>query len=269
MMSDQTVRLAAAQVAPAFLDRDATIAKAVSVIEEAGRNGADLVAFPETWVPGYPMWVYGAAGWDDPAAKRAYARLQANAVEVPSRATEDLCAAARRAGTMVVIGINERDVTYSKGTLFNSMLYISAEGELLGVHRKLTPTHAERIIWGVGDGSTLHVFDTPLGRVGGLICWEHWMPLSRYACMPRASRSTWRRGLRCRTSTTSPAATTRSKAGASWSASARTCTRTTSRPTSSWPTSSVPAASSVRTPRRSFRAGLGSSAPTAPGSPVR
>lgn len=181
MMSDQTVRLAAAQVAPAFLDRDATIAKAVSVIEEAGRNGADLVAFPETWVPGYPMWVYGAAGWDDPAAKRAYARLQANAVEVPGRATEDLCAAARRAGTMVVIGINERDVTYSKGTLFNSMLYISAEGELLGVHRKLTPTHAERIIWGVGDGSTLHVFDTPLGRVGGLICWEHWMPLSRYA----------------------------------------------------------------------------------------
>ncbi len=180
-MSDSPVRVAAAQVTPVFLDGDRTIAKAVSVIEEAGRNGAHLVAFPETWVPGYPMWIYGAAGWDDPLAKRAYARLHANAVEVPSPAIDAVCAAARRARTMVVLGVNERDVKYSRGTLFNSLVYVSGDGELLGVHRKLTPTHAERIIWGVGDGSTLHVFDTPFGRVGGLICWEHWMPLSRHA----------------------------------------------------------------------------------------
>jgi nitrilase len=180
-MSERTVRLAAAQVTPVFLDREATIAKAVSVIEEAGRAGAQVVAFPETWVPGYPMWIFGAAGWDDPASKRAFARLQANAIEVPSPATDALCAAARRAGTTVVMGINERDVAYSRGTLYNSLLYISAAGEVLGVHRKLMPTHAEKIVWGAGDGSTLHVFDTPAGRVGGLICWEHWMPLGRQA----------------------------------------------------------------------------------------
>lgn len=175
------IRLAAAQVTPAFLDLDGTIAKAVSVIEAAGREEAQLVAFAEAWVPGYPMWVFGSAGWDDPAAKRAYARLHANSLRVPSPQTDALCDAARRAGTMVVMGMNECDADYSRGTLFNSLLYISAQGELMGVHRKLTPTHAERIIWGAGDGSTLSVFDTPIGRVGGLICWEHWLPLGRHA----------------------------------------------------------------------------------------
>ncbi len=187
-MTEQTVRVAAAQVTPVFLDREATVAKAVSVIEEAGRNGAQLVAFPETWIPGYPMWVYGAAGWDDAPAKRAYARLQANSVEVPSPATDALCAAAKRAGVMVVMGMNERDAAYSRGSLYNSLLYISAEGELLGVHRKLMPTHAEKLVWGEGDGSTLHVFDTPAGRVGGLICWEHWMPLGRQAMHARGEQ---------------------------------------------------------------------------------
>lgn len=180
-MTKQIVRLAAAQAAPIFLDRDATIAKAASIISEAGRNGADLVAFPETWVPGYPLWIYGAAGWDDSAAKRAFACLQANAVEVPSPATDVLCEAARRASVMVVIGINERDAQYSTGTLYNSLLYISADGEILGVRRKLLPTHAERLLWGQGDGSSLQVYDTPIGRVGGAICWEHWMPLGRFA----------------------------------------------------------------------------------------
>ena len=180
-MSRGNVRLAAAQIAPVFMDRDATIAKVVAAIDEAGRNGADIVGFGETLVPGYPMWIYGAAGWDDPVTKRVFAQLQENSVEVPSRATEVLCEAAKRAGTMVVLGINERDTEYSRGTLYNSLLFISAEGEIMGVRRKLMPTHAERLVWGQGDGSDIRVFDTPIGRVGGAICWEHWMPIGRFA----------------------------------------------------------------------------------------
>ena len=172
---------AAVQASPVFLDRDATVDKGVRLIEEAARNGAKLVAFPETWIPGYPGWIYGAAGWDDPRAKRTFARLQRNAVEVPSAATDALCGAARAAGAHVVVGIHERDTEFSTGTIYNSLLFISDEGEILGIHRKLVPTHAERIVWGQGDGSTLHVFDTGLGRLGGLICWEHWMPLTRFA----------------------------------------------------------------------------------------
>jgi nitrilase len=172
---------AVAQAAPVFLDRDATVEKAVRLIEEAADQSAKLIAFPETWIPGYPNWIYRAAGWEEPRSKRAFARLQRNAVEIPSPATDALCRAARAAGAYVVVGIHERDVQFSQGTLYNSLLFISDLGEILGVHRKLVPTHAERIVWGRGDGSTLHVFDTPLGRLGGLVCWEHWMPLARFA----------------------------------------------------------------------------------------
>jgi predicted amidohydrolase len=172
---------AAVQAAPVFLDRDATVEKAARLIEEAAGQGAKLVAFPETWVPGYPNWIYRAAGWEDPRSKRAFALLQRNAIEVPGPATDELCRAARAAGAHVVIGIHERDTQFSLGTLYNSLLFISDRGEILGVHRKLVPTHAERIVWGRGDGSSLHVFETPLGRLGGLVCWEHWMPLARFA----------------------------------------------------------------------------------------
>src|SRR5699024_6602845 len=172
---------AAVQAAPIFLDRDATIDKAVSLIKEAGRHKADIVAFPETWVPCYPLWIFGATNWDDLSSKRAHARLLNNAVEVPSPATAKLCSAARETHTTVVIGINERNTQYSTGTLYNSLLYISNEGQIIGVHRKLMPTHAERLVWGQGDGSGLQVYDTPAGRVGGAICWEHWMPLARFA----------------------------------------------------------------------------------------
>jgi nitrilase len=142
--------------------------------------------FPETWLPGYPGWICGASGWDDAAAKRTFAQLQRNAVTVPGPATDSICRAARRHNVTVVVGINERDGLYSRGTLYNSLLFISQEGEILGLHRKLIPTHAERILWGQGDGSTLHAFDTPHGRLGGLICWEHWMPLARFAMHAKA-----------------------------------------------------------------------------------
>jgi predicted amidohydrolase len=175
------VRVAAVQAAPVFLDRDATIEKAVRLIGEAAAGGARLVAFPETWIPGYPAWIFGAAGWDDAAQKRVFGRLSANAVEVPSPAVDVLCRAAKKAGVVVAMGMTERDARASRGTLYNSILYVSDLGQVLGVHRKLMPTHAERIVWGQGDGSTLHVFETPVGRVGGLACWEHWMPLTRFA----------------------------------------------------------------------------------------
>lgn len=172
---------AAVQAPPVFLYRDATVEKAVRLIEEAAHEGAKLVAFPETWIPGYPSWIYYAAEWDEPRSKRTFARLQRNAVRVPSPATDALCRAAGEAGVHVVVGVHEQDTDFSMGTIYNSLLFISDEGKLLGTHRKLVPTHAERIVWGQGDGSTLHVFDTPVGRLGGLICWEHWMPLTRFA----------------------------------------------------------------------------------------
>jgi nitrilase len=175
------VRVAAVQAAPVFLDRDATVEKAVSLIAEGAAGGAELVAFPETWIPGYPAWIFGAAGWDDAAQKRAFGRLSANAVELPSPAVDVLCRAAKKAGVVVAVGMTERDARTSRGTLYNSILYVSERGQVLGAHRKLMPTHAERIVWGQGDGSTLHVFQTEVGRVGGLACWEHWMPLTRFA----------------------------------------------------------------------------------------
>ena len=180
-MESEVFIAAAVQAPPVFLDRDATVEKAVRLIEEASGEGAKLVVFPETWIPGYPSWIYHAAEWDEPRSKRTFARLQRNALQVPSPATDALCRAAQAAGAHVVMGIHEQDADYSMGTIYNSLLFISDEGEILGTHRKLIPTHAERIVWGQGDGSTLHVFDTPFGRLGGLICWEHWMPLTRFA----------------------------------------------------------------------------------------
>lgn len=174
------VRAAAVQHAPVFLDRDATIDKGVELIGEAAAAGAHLVVFPETWVPCYPLWIFGATAWDDDGSKRAFGRLLENAVLVGSEQTDRLCRAARRHGVHVVIGINELEPG-SRGTIYNSLLTISAEGTILGVHRKLMPTHAERVVWAPGDGSTLHVYDTEIGRLGGLICWEHWMPLTRFA----------------------------------------------------------------------------------------
>jgi nitrilase len=182
-VSDSVVRVAAVQHAPVFLDRDRTVEKALGLIAEAAGEGAQLVAFPETWIPCYPLWVYGG-GFHAPGMKAAYARLLANSVEVPGPSTDALCDAARRHRVHLVMGVNER-APYAGGTIFNSLLYIGDDGRILGVHRKVMPTSAERTVWGQGDGSTLHVFDTPLGRIGGLICWEHWMPLARFAMHAR------------------------------------------------------------------------------------
>lgn len=176
-----TVRVAIAQVAPAFLDLEGSLARAEDAIAEAARGGARLVVFGETWLPGYPVWADRGIPWEDDVMKATHARLVANAVEVPGPATERLGAAARAHGVHLVVGLHERDARFSRGTLYNSLLTIDDRGEVLGVHRKLIPTHSERVIWGMGDGSTLLVHDTALGRIGGLVCWEHWMPLARFA----------------------------------------------------------------------------------------
>jgi nitrilase len=166
------------QATPVFLDRDATVAKAVDLIGEAGSNGAGLAVFPETFIPTYPDWVWRARPWDG-VSDALYARLLENAVVVPGPATERLGRAARRARAYVSMGINERDA--HGGTIYNTQLYFAPDGSLLGKHRKLMPTGGERLVWGYGDGSTLQVFETPFGRLGGLTCWENYMPLARYA----------------------------------------------------------------------------------------
>jgi len=183
--SKQPVRVAIAQAAPVYLDVHGSLEKALQLIQQAARQGAQLVAFGETWLPGYPVWLDvcpGAALWDNPAAKEVFARLRANSVCVPGKEVDVLQKAAKEQGIGVVIGVNERiDVGPGNGTLYNSLLTISENGRVVNHHRKLVPTFTERLVWGQGDGRGLEAAATAAGRVGGLICWEHWMPLARMA----------------------------------------------------------------------------------------
>jgi nitrilase len=174
----QKVTAAAVQASPVFLHRDETVAKACGLIKEAASAGAGLLVFPETFVPTYPDWVWRAGVWDE-LSGQLYGRLLDNSVVVPSPATEALGRAARQAKAYVSMGINEREDR--GGTIYNTQLYFGPDGSLLGKHRKLMPTGGERLVWGYGDGSTLVSFDTPFGRLGGLTCWENYMPLARYA----------------------------------------------------------------------------------------
>ena len=180
-MGDTFPRLkgAVVQAAPVFLDRDATVAKACRFIEEAADLGAQVIVFPECYVPAYPHWFNFYAA-EHPLIMRFYRELFKNSVVVPSPATDQIGQAAEKARAYVVIGINEKEAN-SYGTLYNTYLFFASDGELLGKHRKLVPTYHERMIWGHGDASTLNVFETEIGRLGGLVCWEHWMPLARYA----------------------------------------------------------------------------------------
>ena len=166
--------IAAVQAAPVFLDRDATIEKVGVLAKEAAANGAALVVFPEAFVPSYPDWVWRTPPWRD---HDWYARFADESVDVPGPACDALGAIARDTNAYLAIGVNERD----GGTIYNTLLYFAPDGTLLGKHRKLMPTGGERLVWGQGDGSTLPVFDTPFGRLGGLICWENYMPLARAA----------------------------------------------------------------------------------------
>ena len=175
------VKVAVVQAAPLPFDREGTVEKVVRLVEEAGGKGAKLAVFPEAYLGGYPWGLaFGTAvGGRSPAGRRTWERYWQTAIDVPGPETARLGQAARSAGIFLAVGVIERDSTYSGGTLFCTLLYFGPDGALLGKHRKLKPTAAERIIWGEGDGSTLPVIETPFGRVGGLICWENYMPLAR------------------------------------------------------------------------------------------
>ncbi|MBD0673279.1 carbon-nitrogen hydrolase family protein [Streptomyces sp. CBMA156] len=170
---------AAVQAAPVYLDPAATVDKAVALIHEAARHGAGLVVFPEVFVPGYPYW-----NWTMNPVQGSpwFERLYRAAVDVPGPYVDTLRAAARQAGVVLVIGINERGRT-GVGRLYNTLLIIDADGELLSVHRKLMPTWAEKLTWAQGDGSTLTVHPTPVGPLGALACGENTNPLARFTLL--------------------------------------------------------------------------------------
>jgi len=178
----EPVRVACVQVEPAILDRDGTIDRVAEHTAAAAGAGASLVVFPETFVPAYPSsaWAKALAGWGEPGAKEAFALLHRESLEVPGPDADRLAAIAREQGVWLVVGVNEIDAA-RPGTLYNSLLYWSPEGELALHHRKLVPTNHERLIWGQGDGRGLRAIETPLGRIGGLICWENYMPLARFS----------------------------------------------------------------------------------------
>lgn len=180
---NQSVKVAVVQAASVIMDRDATIEKAISLIRQASAKGAKIVVFPEAFIPAYPRGLsFGTIiGSRSDDGRRDWYRYWENSIPVPGEATDLLVKAAREAGVYLIIGVIERDREYSGGTLYCSVLFFGPDGELLGKHRKLKPTAAERIVWGEGDGSTLPVFDTPYGKIGALICWENYMPLARAA----------------------------------------------------------------------------------------
>jgi nitrilase len=181
-LSTVSFKIAAVQASPVYLDREATIAKACDFIAMAGGEGAQLIVFPEAFIPTYPGWIWHLApGHAGDMVSALYAELLDQAVTIPSNATDRLCEAAHQAGAYVAIGMNERNAEASNGSLYNTLLYIDADGQILGKHRKMVPTGPERLIWAQGDGSTLSVYDTPFGKISGLICFENYMPLARYA----------------------------------------------------------------------------------------
>lgn len=169
-----TLRVAAVQAAPVFLDLAATVDKAIALIDDAGRQGVELLAFPETWIPGYPFWIW----LDSPAAgMRFVGAYHANSLVAGGAEDRAIAAAARRHGMTVAMGVSERD----GGSLYMVQWLYGADGGVLARRRKLKPTHVERTLFGEGDGSDLQVVATPLGRIGSLCCWEHLQPLTKYA----------------------------------------------------------------------------------------
>jgi nitrilase len=178
----ESVTVACVQAEPVIMRRDATLDRLAELTAEAAAQGARLVVFPEAFVPAYPssVWAKALAGWGDPRAKAAFAQLARESVEIPGPASDRMAATAREHGVWLVVGVTEVDPERT-GTLFNTLLGYSPEGELALHHRKLVPTNHERLVWGPGDGAGLRAIATPIGRIGGLICWENYMPLARFS----------------------------------------------------------------------------------------
>ena len=175
-------RIAIVQQSPVFLDRNATLARAAAAVDEAAAAGARLAVFPEAFVPGYPAWIWRLRpGTDMALTESLHARTLAESVDLSGGDLAPLREAAARHEATVVCGVQERDSSFSRGTLYNTVVVIGPDGALLNRHRKLMPTNPERMVWGFGDATGLRVVDTPCGRIGTLICWENYMPLARQA----------------------------------------------------------------------------------------
>ncbi|MBV7328102.1 carbon-nitrogen hydrolase family protein [Chloroflexi bacterium TSY] len=208
MSERNLLKAAVVQSAPVLFDCGATVDKACRLIQEVGQDGAQLVLFPEAYVPAYPRgFSFGmVVGSRSDAGRLLWQRYWQNAVCVPGAETDRLGEAARQANVYLAIGVIERDADFRRGTLYCTLLYFGPDGHLLGKHRKLKPTGSERLIWGEGDGSTLTVIETFFGTIGGLICWENYMPLARMAMYGKGvdiylaptadSRETWQATLR-------------------------------------------------------------------------
>jgi nitrilase len=197
-VSDASFRIAAVQATSVFLDREGSVETAIRLIHEAAASGAKLVVFPEAFIAGYPLWVWFVPPADTHLLRELYTLFHEASISIPGPETELLGEAARECGVAVAIGVNERNSEASDGTIYNTLLYLAPDGSIAGRHRKLVPTAGERLVWGRGDGSDLEVYDFGFARVGGLICWENYMPLARYALTAWGSQihvaPTWDRG---------------------------------------------------------------------------
>ncbi|MFH5183344.1 carbon-nitrogen hydrolase family protein [Paenibacillus sp. TAB 01] len=182
-MEHRYINVAVVQAAPILFDKQSAMDKIASMTRDAAEQGAHLVVFPEVFLPGYPRGLsFGArVGSRTADGRKDWERYWASSIDIPGAETQLMGELAKECGVYLVVGVVERDQEYSTGTLFNSMVYFGPDGALLGKHRKLVPTGSERLLWGQGDGSTLTVIDSPFGRIGGLICWENYMPLARTA----------------------------------------------------------------------------------------
>jgi len=175
-------KVAIVQESPVLLDREKTLEMAVGLVDKAAAAGAGLVVFPEAFISGYPAWIWRLRpGGDWGLSEELHARLLNSSVDIDNNELSPLCEAARNNRITIVCGLNERDGKLSRATVYNTVVIIGADGSILNRHRKLMPTNPERMVWGFGDGSGLNVVDTPVGRVGTLLCWENYMPLARYA----------------------------------------------------------------------------------------
>ena len=179
---EMTNRVAVIQSPPILLNKKATLVRVIDQVTEAVRKGAELIVFPEAYVPGYPAWIWRLRpGGDMVLSGELHARLRNNAIDLDNGDLQPVQDAAAEAGVTLVIGINELDSRYSGTTIFNTVVVIGPQGSILNRHRKMMPTNPERMVWGMGDASGLRVVDTPIGRLGTLICWESYMPLARFA----------------------------------------------------------------------------------------
>ena len=175
-------KIAIIQEAPHVLDKKNTINKAVEIIKSVSEQGAELIVFPEAFIPGYPAWIWRLRpGGDWAINEELHTRLFRNAIDLSSEDLQPILDAAKERCVTVVCGINERDNANSQSTIYNSVITIDTKGRIVNHHRKLMPTNPERMVWGFGDGHGLNVIDTPVGKIGSLICWESYMPLARYS----------------------------------------------------------------------------------------